>query len=138
VVKQLVRDKDLLRRCISEQAHGQAACDGAIKKRKPASVKHDAGRPLPIFGKSPDRADQRIVVGRLDRHPKLACDLMRGEIGEPRPQGFGGGRAVGERVANGGESCSEVEAPRVRVGFQHGEGEPLGRHRHQFGQPGRV
>jgi hypothetical protein len=138
VMKQLVRDENLLRRCMSEQAHGQAASDGAIKKREPPSVKHDAGRPLSIFGKSPDRADQRIVVGCLDRYPKLARDLMRGEIGETRPQGFGGGRAVGERVANGGEFSSRVEALRVRIGLQHGEGETLGRRCHELGQPGRV
>ena len=33
VMKQLVRDENLLRRGMSEQAHSQAACDGAIKKR---------------------------------------------------------------------------------------------------------
>jgi len=135
VMKQLVRDENLLRRGMSEQARGQAACKGAIKKRKPAFVKHDAGRPLPIFGKSPDRADQRIVIGYLDRYPKFVCDPMRGEIGETLVQSFGGGRAVGERAANGGEFCGEVEAPRVRIGLQHGEGETLGRRRPELGQP---
>jgi len=126
VMEQLVSYEYLSRRCRPEQPRDQAACDRTIERREPAVVKQDAGRPSPIFGKPPERADQRIVIGFCHRHVKPAGNFMRREIGETRPQGLRCRGSVRERIANRGELGGVIQPPSVNVAFQHDKPERFG------------
>ena len=126
VMEQLVGYENLSRRCRPQQPRGQATCDHAIERREPAAVEQNAGRPLLVFGKPQERADQRIVIGLCHWHVKLGGNFMRREIGETCPQGFRCRGSVRERVANRCELRGAIEPPGVNVGFQHHKPERFG------------
>jgi hypothetical protein len=119
VMEQLMGYENIARRCLPEQAHGLAVCDHTIERCEPAVVKQNAGRPLLIFGKPPERADQRIVIGFCHRHVKLVGNFMRREIGETRSQSLRCRGSVRERIANRGALCGAIQPPGVNVGLQH-------------------
>ena len=125
-MEQLMGHKNVSRRCLPEQPHGQATCDRIIERCEPAAVKHNADRPFLIFGKPPERADQRIVIGLCHRHVKPGGNFMRREIGIARSQGFGCRGSVGERLANRGELCGAIQPPGMDVGFQHDQPKRFG------------
>ena len=91
----------------------QGAADGGCSSgASPRVIEQDSRRPRPVFGKAPDRADQRIVVGRLDGQSKFARDLARSSTGKAHPQIPRGHRAIGERVDHRGGAARAVQSPR--------------------------
>ena len=77
VMVEFVRDEDVFHRRLAEQARGWRAGKRVLERGEPARVEQDFWRPRPVFGKAPDRADKRIVVGRSDRNPKFVGDPGR-------------------------------------------------------------
>jgi hypothetical protein len=136
-MEQLMRHKDLSRCRPPEQLHGDVVDNHLLERRDPPAIEKNAHRPLPIFGKSPERAGRWIVVDSFDRHPQRVRDLLRRETGETLPHGFGCRRSVRERIADGSALCCLVKAIGMRIGRQHDKPERFRRRRDDLGQPKR-
>ena len=67
VMIQFVGNEDILWRCRSEQTLSEGTTDGVTQRSEPAVIQSDAGRSRLVFGETPERADQRIVICYLDR-----------------------------------------------------------------------
>ena len=121
----------------AQQSRGRGTASCPLERGEPAAVEHDARRPRPVFGKSPDRADHRIVIGCLDRYAEAAGNFLGVRVRETLSQILGGRRAIRERIGNRGElrGC-DPGASRAGSALSIDKAERLGRRSRDLGDHG--
>src|SRR4051794_10179776 len=138
VVIEFMRDENISRSRMSDQASGRGAAQLVLKQRDTMAIEQNAWWSRPVFGKSPYRANQGIAVRCLDGEAKLVGDFVWLARGKAIAELPGRRRTIGECVRDSRKLLVAIETPRMRVGLQHRKANRLRRSGADIGEAARV